>query len=192
MPAGDDRKLLRNVRSGSMVAFAELYARHQAAAHTMAVQVATVPADAEDLVSEAFTKILDVLRRGGGPEQAFRAYLLTTIRNLAAAHAAKSRRTLLAADLDGYCEPQEPVPCTDPISEEWERTRVCEAFSRLPQRWRQVLWSVEVENQTPSDLSRRYNISRNSAAALVYRARKGLRQAYNEALPGLQALTEAA
>ncbi|SFS41485.1 RNA polymerase sigma factor [Saccharopolyspora flava] len=191
MPAGDDRKLLRNVRSGSMVAFAELYARHQAAAHTMAVQVAAVPADAEDLVSEAFTKILDVLRRGGGPEQAFRAYLLTTIRNLAAANAAKSRRTLLAADLDDYCEPQEPV-CTDPIAEERERARVCEAFSRLPQRWRQVLWSVEVEHQTPSDLGRRYNISRNSAAALVYRARKGLRQSYHQAGPASAMLTEAA
>lgn len=191
MPAGDDRKLLCNVRAGSMVAFAELYARHQTAARTMALQVAPVPADAEDLVSEAFTKILDVLRRGGGPEQAFRAYLLTTIRNLASAAGAKSRRTLLAADLDGLCEPQEPVPFNDPITEELERARVSEAFARLPKRWRQVLWSVEVENQTPSDLSRRYNISRNSAAALVYRARKGLRQAYNQSLPA-PALTGAA
>ncbi|RRO12808.1 sigma-70 family RNA polymerase sigma factor [Saccharopolyspora rhizosphaerae] len=183
MPAGDDRELLRNVRAGSMVAFAELYARHQAAAHTMAFQVAPVPADADDLVSEAFTKILDVLRRGGGPDRAFRAYLLTTVRNLASAAGARSRRTLLAADLDDYCEPQEPVPCTDPVTEELERARVSEAFAQLPKRWRQVLWSVEVEDQKPSDLSRRYNISRNGAAALVYRARKGLRQAYNQSRP---------
>ncbi|MEB3368084.1 RNA polymerase sigma factor [Saccharopolyspora mangrovi] len=180
---------MRNVRAGSMVAFAELYARHQAAARCLAMQVATVPADADDLVSEAFAKILDVLRRGGGPDRAFRAYLLTTVRNLAAGASAKARRTVLSADLDDFCEPQEQVRFHDPGAEELELARVREAFARLPKRWRQVLWSVEVEDQTPSDLSRRYNISRNSAAALVYRARKGLRQAYVQRLP---ALTEVA
>ena len=182
MPPGDERMLLRDVRAGSTIAFAELYALHRTAARTTALQVAAVPSDADDLVSEAFTKILDVLRRGGGPDRAFRAYLLTTIRNLAAASNAKSRRTFLAADLEEFCDPLDPVPCTDPAVDELERARVSEAFARLPKRWRQVLWSVEVENQTPSELSRRYNLSRNSAAALVYRARKGLRQAYERNL----------
>ncbi len=182
MSAGDDGTLLQEVRTGSMIAFAELYARHRTAAHTMALQVAAVPADADDLVSEAFAKILDVLRRGSGPDRAFRAYLLTTIRNLAAGVNAKSRRMILAADIDEFCEPEEPVQFTDGAIGEHERACVSEAFAHLPARWRQVLWSVEVEDQTPSDLSRRYNLSRNSAAALVYRARKGLRQAYEQRL----------
>jgi len=36
----------------------------------------------EDLVSEAFVKVLQVLQRGGGPDVAFRAYLLTAVRRL--------------------------------------------------------------------------------------------------------------
>ena len=42
-----------------------------------------VPArDVDDLVSEAFAKVLAVLQRGGGPDLAFRAYLLTAVRRL--------------------------------------------------------------------------------------------------------------
>ena len=37
---------------------------------------------AEDLVSEAFTKVLVVILHGAGPQHAFRPYLVATIRNL--------------------------------------------------------------------------------------------------------------
>ncbi len=38
--------------------------------------------DADDLVSEAFAKVLTIVQRGGGPDLAFRAYLLTAVRSL--------------------------------------------------------------------------------------------------------------
>ncbi|MER7076978.1 RNA polymerase sigma factor, sigma-70 family [Saccharopolyspora kobensis] len=183
MYAGDDRTLLEAVRFGSSEAFAELYARHRAAARTMAKQVAPTPADVDDLVAEAFANILDVLRRGAGPETAFRAYLLTTIRNLAAAAGNRERRVHLAAELDGL-HPDEVLPFIDPAVAELERNLIKQAFTRLPRRWRHVLWYVEVENQTPAEVGRRFGISRNSAAALTYRARKGLREAYTQVCRG--------
>ncbi|MER6991210.1 sigma-70 family RNA polymerase sigma factor [Saccharopolyspora hirsuta] len=183
MYAGDDGTLLEAVRSGSSEAFAELYDRHRTAARTMAKQVAPTPADVDDLVAEAFANVLDVLRRGGGPDTAFRPYLLTTIRNLAAAASSRDRRVHLAAELDGFC-PDEYLPFVDPAVAELERNLVKQAFTRLPRRWRHVLWYVEVENQTPAEVGKRFGISRNSAAALAYRARKGLREAYTQVCRG--------
>src|SRR3546814_2458099 len=40
--------------------------------------------DADDLVQEAFSRIFQSVRRGGGPTGSFRAYLFTSIRNTAA------------------------------------------------------------------------------------------------------------
>jgi RNA polymerase sigma factor (sigma-70 family) len=149
----------------------------------MAKQVASTPADVDDLVAEAFANVLDVLRRGGGPDTAFRAYLLTTIRNLAAAVNSRDRRVYLAAELDAF-QVDEAVPFVDPAVAELDRAMVRQAFMRLPRRWRHVLWYVEVEKQTPAEVGKRFGISRNSAAALAYRARKGLREAYDQVCRG--------
>src|SRR4051794_41475889 len=74
-----DAELIARVRNGDLEAYGELYARHHYAAERMARQL--VPAnDADDLASEAFAKVLDALRVGGGPDVSFRAYLLTTVR----------------------------------------------------------------------------------------------------------------
>src|SRR4051794_3124872 len=40
-------------------------------------------AESDDLVADAFTKVLDTLRAGKGPDSAFRAYLLTALRHAA-------------------------------------------------------------------------------------------------------------
>src|SRR4029077_15160669 len=68
-------ELISAVRGGDVDAYGELSARHVDAARRLARQLAG-PADADDLVSDAFTKVLTVLQRGGGPDLAFRAYLL--------------------------------------------------------------------------------------------------------------------
>lgn len=183
MRAGDDGSLLEAVRSGAADAFAELYARHCTAARTMAKQVASTPADVDDLVAEAFANVLDVLRRGGGLDTAFRAYLLTTIRNLATAVNSRDRRVYLAAELDTL-QVDEALPFVDPAVAELDRAMVRQAFMRLPRRWRHVLWYVEVEKRTPAEVGERFGISRNSAAALAYRARKGLREAYEQVCRG--------
>lgn len=184
MFAGDDRMLLDAVRAGSTEAFGELYERHRTAAHTMAKQVTGSSADAEDLVAEAFAKILDVLRRGGGPNAAFRAYLLTTVRNLAMALNNRGRRVQLTAELDGFSGPENHVQFVDPAVLELERELVGKAFARLPHRWRRILWCMEVECLTTTEVSRKLGISRGSVAALAYRARKGLREAYSQVCAG--------
>ena len=174
----DEKALLDAVRSGSAGAFGELYSRHAAAAHTMARQVARTVTDAEDLVAEAFARILDVLHRGGGPRLAFRAYLLTTVRNLAMTTNTHDRRYHLAADIDAVRGIDLHVPFIDTVLPEVERSLLAEAFAVLPRRWQLVLWLLEVEDVPPAEVAARFGMTRNSVSALAYRARKGLREAY--------------
>ena len=76
-----DAELISAVRGGDTTAYGELFTRHVEAARRLARQL-TSAGDVEDLVSEAFAKVLTIVQRGGGPDLAFRAYLLTAVRSL--------------------------------------------------------------------------------------------------------------
>ena len=79
--APSDAELISRVRGGDVAAYGELFSRHVDAARRLARQLVRGP-DADDLVSDAFAKVLGVLQGGGGPDVAFRAYLLTAVRRL--------------------------------------------------------------------------------------------------------------
>jgi hypothetical protein len=71
-----------------------------------------------------------------------------------------------------------PVPFGDSQLDSFERSTVRAAYESLPERWRSVLWHLEVEGHKPQELAEALDVSPNSVSALVYRARSGLRQAY--------------
>src|SRR5829696_6017064 len=76
-----DAELIAQVRAGNSEAYGLLYRRHAQSAQVLARRLTGSPAEADDVVAEAFTKLLVTLRRGGEPDAAFRAYLLTVLRN---------------------------------------------------------------------------------------------------------------
>ncbi|MEV0705451.1 sigma-70 family RNA polymerase sigma factor [Saccharopolyspora sp. NPDC050389] len=173
-----DGELLEEVRSGSSAAYAQLYERHVGAAYNMARQVAKSPAEADDLVSEAFAKVLDTLRDGRGPNTAFRAYLLTALRHTAYDRTRRERKVQLADDVAEVSGADVSVPFTDTAVAGLERTLAAQAFTRLPERWQTVLWHIEIEGQTPAQVAPLLGLTPNGVSALAYRAREGLRQAY--------------
>ncbi|MFI0469082.1 sigma-70 family RNA polymerase sigma factor [Saccharopolyspora sp. 5N102] len=173
-----DTELLEEVRSGSSAAYAQLYERHVGAAYNMARQVAKSPAEADDLVSEAFAKVLDTLRDGRGPNTAFRAYLLTALRHTAYDRTRRERKVQLADDVAEVSGADVSVPFTDTAVAGLERTLAAQAFTRLPERWQTVLWHIEIEGQTPAQVAPLLGLTPNGVSALAYRAREGLRQAY--------------
>ena len=79
-----DADLIAACRAGDAAAYDTLYRRHVTAAHGLARQLVRNRAEADDVVAETFAKILDLLHRGGGPDDAFRPYLLTAIPRAAA------------------------------------------------------------------------------------------------------------
>ncbi|HSK60686.1 MAG TPA: sigma-70 family RNA polymerase sigma factor [Actinomycetospora sp.] len=189
-PGGDDprsdaeliaRLRGRGVDRDSTAAFATLYARHHAAARALARQLARSPADADDLVAGAFTRMLEVLRAGRGPTEAFRAYLLTSVRHLAYDRTRAERRLDLTddlADVHGADPEGTVVPFTDTALAGLERSLAAQAFATLPERWQAVLWHLEVEGDGPADIAPLFGLTPNAVSALGYRAREGIRQAY--------------
>src|SRR5690349_24417910 len=128
--APSDAELISAVRGGDIDAYGTLFERHVDAARRLARQL--VPAgDTEDLVSEAFAKVLAVLQRGGGPDLAFRAYLLTSVRRL---HVDRLRSTSRLQTTDDLTPYDPGVPFEDTAVAEFENATAAKAFASLPER----------------------------------------------------------
>ncbi|GAA0375548.1 hypothetical protein Acor_82420 [Acrocarpospora corrugata] len=170
-----DAELLDAIRAGNSAAYGTLYERHAAAARSLARHLVQSEAEVEDVVAETFTKILDLIGRGGGPQDAFRPYLLTSVRRLVYDRSAADRRNVTTDEIERF---DPGVPFVDPALAGLERSLVARAFLSLPERWRMVLWHTEVENAKAADIAPLLGLTANGVAALAYRAREGLRQAY--------------
>lgn len=170
-----DSQLIERVRTGNTGAYATLYERHATAARGLARQLLHGEAEAEDAVAEAFTRVLSIIRRGGGPEGSFRPYLLTAVRNAAYDRGRGDKRHVMTEDVESVAPGQ---PFVDPALEKLERKLIARAFLSLPERWQSVLWHVEIEGAKPSEVAPLLGMKANGVAALAYRAREGLRQAY--------------
>ena len=152
----------------------ELYQRHVNAANRLARQLAR-GSDADDLVSEAFTKVMLLLQAGQGPDVAFRAYLLTAVRRLHVDRVRGEARLTTSDDMTAF---DPGIPFQDTAVDQFESGAAARAFASLPERWQLVLWHLEVEGQKPADIAPLLGMSPNSVSALAYRAREGLRQAF--------------
>lgn len=170
-----DVELLEQVRTGDEAAFTELFVRHRAVARRVALTY-RCPGDPDDLVNEAFEKVFAALRRGSGPTDAFRAYLLVTMRRLAADHAERPQDE----NLDDVPEAVAAAAAGPPIDAE-DRDLITRAFESLPDRWQAVLWYTAVEGRNPRELAPLLGVSANAVSALAYRAREQLRQAFLQA-----------
>ncbi|MDQ0377321.1 sigma-70 family RNA polymerase sigma factor [Amycolatopsis thermophila] len=173
-----DAELISDVRTGTLAAYGTLYERHVAAAYNLARQLARSTAEADDLVSDAFAKVLDTLRAGKGPDSAFRAYLLTALRHTAYDKTRKDKRVDLNEDMTTVGSEALTVPFSDTAVAGLERTMAAKAFASLPERWQAVLWHTEIEGQSPAEVAPLLGLTPNGVSALAYRAREGLRQAY--------------
>ncbi len=174
-PAQTDSELLEAARAGDPRAVQDLYTRHRAAALRLARSY-RVGSDAEDLVNEAFERVLAALRRGGGPEGAFRPYLYVTIRHLAVEWCSRRRD-------EAFDEVPEPVglAAEAPAFDAADQRLVAAAFAELPDRWQAVLWQTAVEGRRPREIARALGIPANTVSVLAHRARERLREAYLQA-----------
>ncbi|WP_345751569.1 sigma-70 family RNA polymerase sigma factor [Microbacterium rhizophilus] len=172
-PTATDADLVLRSRSGDARAYGELWRRHHAAGIAVARSV-TSSIDPDDLVQEAFTRIFQAIRRGGGPTGAFRAYLFTAIRNTAASWG-RGRRESAIDELDTLAD---PASTDEARLEELDRGLTHRAFRSLPTRWQEVLWYTEVEGLGHGEAASRLGMKAGAVKQLAFRAREGLREAW--------------
>jgi RNA polymerase sigma factor (sigma-70 family) len=176
-PEDGDRTLLERLRAGEDAAFGELFSRHSAAVFRLALGVAGDRAEAEDLTAEAFFRVLQAIRRGAGPVDNVRGYLLTVVRRVAWEWSVRRRDVPVSDEELTHRAPSDP----DTTGQFTERNLIRRAFTSLPERWRKVLWKMEVEGERPAAVATNFGLSPNATAALARRARQGLRAAYLQA-----------
>ena len=175
--SADELALLRRLRAGEDKAFSELFELHAAAVRRLARGLANDASEAEDITAETFFRVLQALRRGAGPRDHVRAYLLTVARRVSWEwHGA--RRDVPVTDDELTVRAGAGA---DAHARAAEHSLIATAFTSLPERWRSVLWQTEVEGEQPAVVAPHFGLSANATAALARRARQGLRAAYLQA-----------
>ena len=172
-----DAELILQVRSGNREAFGVLYERHAAAARALARQYVS-PSDAEDVVADAFSKLFEMLRRGAGPDAGFRPYLYTVVRHRAFDVSRGAARNRPSTDDELESVLGRVASEEDPALAGFERSVVSRAYFDLPERWREVLWYVLVDDLKPAQVAPVLGLSPNGVSALLYRAKEALRAGY--------------
>ncbi len=172
-----DGELLTAVRErGCPDAEGALYTRHVGAAQAQARRFAGA-ADAEDVVADAFLKVMGLVKRGEGPRVQLAGYWCASVATVAIDLARKRRREIRVADPSlfdhGMDEPDLDAALVS--------SDVLEALATLPVRWQSVLWWIHVEGRSQAWVGELWGISPNAVGVLAYRARRGLRLAHEAA-----------
>lgn len=175
--SADEQALLRRLRTGEDKAFSELFELHAEAVRRLALGLANDRSEAEDITAETFFRVLQALRRGSGPRDHVRAYLLTVARRVSWEWRGARRDVPVTDDELNH----RAGAGADAHAGTAERNLIATAFTSLPERWRAVLWQTEVEGEQPAVVAPHFGLSANATAALARRARQGLRAAYLQA-----------
>ncbi len=173
----DEQALLQRLRNGEDAAFGELFELHAAAVRRLAQSLAADRSEAEDITAETFFRVLQALRRGAGPRDYVRAYLLTVARRVSWEWHGARRDVPVSDDELTF----RAGAGADTHARTAEHSLITTAFTSLPERWRTVLWQTEVEGEQPAMVAPHFGLSANATAALARRARQGLRAAYLQA-----------
>ncbi|CAN5623596.1 N/A [soil metagenome] len=169
----DDAELIDNTRAGDADAFGELYRRHFQAARVAAQALTHNRVDSDDVISEAFARVLRASRSGGGPDVSFRPYLVAAVRNVFY-DGLRCNRESPRDDVSDHSN----IPVCDVVADGEGNAVARAALAALPERWQRVLWHTEVEGLSAAEIAPLLGLEPNGVAALAYRAREGLRQAY--------------
>ncbi|MFJ9901918.1 sigma-70 family RNA polymerase sigma factor [Streptomyces sp. NPDC101152] len=166
---------------GSTAAYARVYEEQQPRLVAYARSLTRNAHAAEDLVAEAHFRVWRRLSQGHEIENV-PAYLMTTVRHLAAAAGTAARET--PRDPHGDEQAQVPAQGGDPAERVSSVDLVVRVLEQLPERWVKALWLAEAEGQPLAAIGPQLGTKEGATAVLLHRAREGMRQAFLRAQTG--------
>ncbi|MBR7675696.1 sigma-70 family RNA polymerase sigma factor [Streptomyces daliensis] len=187
-----DAELIARMRESDTGAYDELYRRHAEAVRRYARTCCRDADTADDLTNEVFARTLQAVRGGKGPETSVRAYLLTSVRHVAAAWTRTRKREQLVEDFAVFAQSASAAAAASDADtldlgadvramQEAEQTLVVRAFKSLSEKDQMVLWHTTVEDAKPQDVAPLLGLSDNATAVAAHRARENLKKAYLQA-----------
>jgi len=173
VPPESDAVLVAKARRGDAAAFETLVRRHLKAAYAVALARVGQPADAEDVVQDAFVTALQKLDSCRSPDR-FGAWLLEIVRN----RAHNYRRYQAVRDTLPLSETTPASRAAGP-EREAERTemkeRLIEALDTLTELQREVILLFDFEGWPHREIAEKLGISEVSARVHLSNARRALR-----------------
>ena len=161
-----DQELVELTRDGEKEAYAILWKRYFSAGMTCAEGVSRL--DPEDLVVEAYTKILSAIRSGGGPTGAFRPYLYAAIRNLAITKSQKVSNETVGLEEASWGTMSVEGEVMSSIDSE----RITRVFYAMRPTHRKILWLAEVEEKSAAEIAEEMGMTRTNVSTSSLRARR--------------------
>ncbi|MER6629462.1 ricin-type beta-trefoil lectin domain protein [Streptomyces sp. NPDC000987] len=152
----------------------ELLDRHWEAAFAYARLCTDGARNAGMLTSAAFTRLFGESLRQNGPTSAWRPALLVTVGRVAAEWDGDGRREMLHPDLRSAAGEDERLAAR--LLPPPHRRLLAEAFQRLPQPARCLVWHTEVEAEPLGVPARLLGLDVESADVELARARERLRE----------------
>lgn len=175
----NDWQLVQRCVQGDVDAFRPLVERYQRLAYSVALRMLSVPADAEDVVQQAFTQAFRALPRFDGSEHegAFRVWLLRIVVN-GAKDLLKSKHhgdvLLTEQDLDVASETPNATP-EDITHAHAEAARLTRGLGTLPEKYRTCLILKDVEDLSYEEMRSILLLPVTTLKIRVVRARAMLR-----------------
>ncbi|WP_210585081.1 sigma-70 family RNA polymerase sigma factor [Streptomyces sp. GESEQ-35] len=161
--------------ASATAAYARIYEEHQPRLVAYARTLTRNAWVAEDLVAEAHFRVWRRLAAGHEIDNV-PAYLMTTVRHLAAAAGSGARETPRDPQTDEHAGPDAHVD--DPAEQVSSVDLLVRVLGQLPERWVKALWLAEAEGQPLTAVGTQIGIRQGATAVLLHRAREGMRQAF--------------
>ena len=164
----DGDALMSALRNGDSGALAELWVQHAPRARALSWALSTT-FDPDDVVAEAFARILHSVRAGKGPRQNFGAYLRAAVRSTIISWSRRAIDTRLSEDQWAS------IPDEAPLFDALDRIEVQRVFGLLSLSRQRALWLAEVEGYSTREIGAYLDITPNAAGVLLHRARRDLK-----------------
>jgi RNA polymerase sigma-70 factor, ECF subfamily len=167
---GSDEERMQAVARGDLDAFRDLVLAHQRPAWSVAVRFLRDPAEAEDVVQEAFLRILRAAPRYR-PTASFRTYLFQVVTRLCI-DAAEKRHTVYTDELPDVADPSPGPP--EGLAAREEVAEVQRALQALPPSQRMAVILQHYEGLRYAEIAQAMGTTVKGVEGLLARARSAL------------------
>ncbi|MFC0318000.1 MULTISPECIES: RNA polymerase sigma factor [Olivibacter] len=163
--------LLQQVKQGDNNAFNQLYKAYKLDAFKFAMHMLRDTEEAENMVHDLFTKIWHNKNRIK-PEQNFRSFLFTCLRNLVLDHIKREKRNRIAFQsyINESCQKEDPIGVRE------RRYRMIQtAMNALSDKRREIIYMCFVDGKSYQEIADSYSISKNTVKNQLVKAKQLLR-----------------
>ena len=156
-------------------ALVELYEEHNNALYRYAYRLLGQQDMAEDCVSEVFTRFLQIVQNGKGPQGNIRAYLYRMTHNCVVDHY-RQKRTDVPIENTILKDPRPELE--DDLHQKQNQEKLKEVLLKMPEEQRMVIMLRYFEDWSHEQVASHLGKTEEATRALQYRALRSLQKKY--------------